>query len=132
MRQTQAHQAELLRQRITDLTGISSNEQLDMLHEQAYQWLERWTDMDSDIIGMVTRTKSFWGWWANQWRITDRVFIARREHPYALPCNVAAEWRRMHDAEGVQLFPPQSITEEAFRQMKDAVTQEVKLKINAQ
>lgn len=120
-----AQQAAMLRQRIARLTGICENEQHDAIFEQAHRWLELWTDADTYVIATVTRTSVFWGWWLNQWCIADRAFLARREHPRALPCNEAAEWRRIHDAEAMQLYPPQCITEEAFRQMKEAVIKEL-------
>jgi hypothetical protein len=101
---------------IQRLTGITEEQWSEMVFNGGLEFIEslmqsqQWCDA-------VCKTKSYWGWFKNQWEIIDLRFVATwgKFNPTAGGmARLKTEYMRMHSPEAMKVFPGQNVIAEAL------------------
>ena len=77
MTHTQAirQKAETLKEKVCRLLEWDDQQYAEFQYETGLNYLRHYIGFDPQAIDMLTRTRTYWNWWKNQWAIRDNQFI---------------------------------------------------------
>jgi hypothetical protein len=101
---------------IQRLTGITEEQWSQLVFDYGLEFLE--TLMQSQQwVDAVSKTKSYWSWWRNQWEIIDLRFVGTwgQFNPTAGGmARLKTEYQRIHSPEAMHVFPGKNVIAEAL------------------
>lgn len=107
---------DLVKAQILQLVGLTEEDYNVLVWERGLGYAYHYTNQDDEAVRYMTKAKSYWQWWTNQWMLIDQRFLncySRYRNPSAQEA-IRDAWFHEHDIESMVAYPGRAVLEETF------------------